>query len=291
MIRMADEPTMWTGIPQRGKPDYFCRQFNVGGFGCKSSGVCRLIRTSLAGVDRRPAGPRSGTQSVERAIAVLECFAGAERSLGRHRDRPRRRTHAEHGAPLAAGADRGRVRGAGADDRALPARDRHRGARAARPGALRLPPRRPVLDDLSARTGESVSLGIRRGHEVVVIERAAGASPLRFDHPAGAELAMHASAMGKVLLAYSAAIVEREVALLATVRPIHRRTITAQTTGDRAEGDLGTRVRHQRRGAPRRGVRGRRPGPARSGVAHAAVGLQGPSVRLTTSAYANSRRS
>ena len=61
----------------------------------------------------------------------------------------------------------------------------------------------PILARLSATTGESASLGIRRGDEVVVIERAASGQPLRFDHATGAEIQLHASAMGKVLLAFS----------------------------------------------------------------------------------------
>ena len=47
-----------------------------------------------------------------------------------------------------------------------------------------------------------MSLGVRRNHEVVVIEQATSSQPLRFDHPSGAELQLHASGMGKVLLAF-----------------------------------------------------------------------------------------
>ena len=120
-----------------------------------------------------------------------------------HRDRPRRRPHPQHGAPPAARADRRRLRRAGADDRALPAGIGIAvlGQRALEHSGYHLA--RPCSTNSAPHTGESVSLGIRRGHEVVVIERASAASPLRFDHPTGAEIAMHASAMGKVLLAFS----------------------------------------------------------------------------------------
>ncbi len=73
---------------------------------------------------------------------------------------------------------------------------------------------RPVLAALSERTGESASLGVRRGTEVVVLDRVVGPAPLRFDHPAGAELAVHASAMGKVLLAFSGTSIADEVRTL-----------------------------------------------------------------------------
>ncbi len=229
-----------------------------------------------------PTGPRSGTQSIERAVALLECVGASERSLGlseiaRAVGLTPSTTHRLLRALVVAGyveqeptTEQYRL-GLGIavlGQRAL----EHAGYRVAK----------PVLDGLSARTGESVSLGIRRGNEVVVIEQAASASPLRFDHPAGAELALHASAMGKVMLANAARSIEREVALLATFDRFTDRTITspdavvAELTAVRDRG-WATNVEERHLGVC--GIAA--PILARSGVAHAAIGVQGPSVRLT----------
>ena len=227
-------------------------------------------------------GPRSGTQSIERAVALLECVGASERSLGlseiaRAVGLTPSTTHRLLRALVVAGyveqeptTEQYRL-GLGIavlGQRAL----EHAGYRVAK----------PVLDGLSARTGESVSLGIRRGNEVVVIEQAASASPLRFDHPAGAELALHASAMGKVMLANAARSIEREVALLATFDRFTDRTITspdavvAELTAVRDRG-WATNVEERHLGVC--GIAA--PILARSGVAHADIGVQGPSVRLT----------
>ena len=93
---------------------------------------------------------------------------------------------------------------------------------------------------------------------------------------------MHASAMGKVLLAYAARSIEREVALLATFDRFTDRTITAaddvvaELTAIRDRG-WATNVEERHVGVC--GIAA--PVRPRSGVAHAAIGVQGPSVRLT----------
>ena len=247
--------------------------------GVQDSDVVPVDQTSPVG---GPTGPRSGTQSIERAVALLECVGASERSLGlseiaRAVGLTPSTTHRLLRALVVAGyveqeptTEQYRL-GLGIavlGQRAL----EHAGYRVAK----------PVLDGLSARTGESVSLGIRRGNEVVVIEQAASASPLRFDHPAGAELALHASAMGKVMLANAARSIEREVALLATFDRFTDRTITspdavvAELTAVRDRG-WATNVEERHLGVC--GIAA--PILARSGVAHAAIGVQGPSVRLT----------
>jgi len=249
------------------------------GSGVQDSVVVPVDQTSPVG---GPTGPRSGTQSIERAVALLECVGASERSLGlseiaRAVGLTPSTTHRLLRALVVAGyveqeptTEKYRL-GLGIavlGQRAL----EHAGYRVAK----------PVLDGLSARTGESVSLGIRRGNEVVVIEQAASASPLRFDHPAGAELALHASAMGKVMLANAARSIEREVALLATFDRFTDRTITspdavvAELTAVRDRG-WATNVEERHVGVC--GIAA--PILARSGVAHAAIGVQGPSVRLT----------
>ena len=248
----------------------------------QDSAVVPADETSAVPGSPAPSAPRSGTQSIERAVALLERLGASERSLGlseiaRAVGLNPSTTHRLLRALVVAGyveqeptTEQYRL-GLGIavlGQRAL----EHAGYHVAK----------PVLDDLSARTGESVSLGIRRGNEVVVIEQAVSASPLRFDHPAGTELAMHASAMGKVLLANAARSIEREVALLATFDRFTDRTITAaddvvaELTAIRDRG-WATNVEERHVGVC--GIAA--PVLARSGVAHAAIGVQGPSVRLT----------
>ena len=228
----------------------------------QDSAVVPADVTSAVPGSPAPSAPRSGTQSIERAVTLLERLGASERSLGlseiaRAVGLNPSTAHRLLRALVVAGyveqepmTEQYRL-GLGIavlGQRAL----EHAGYHVAK----------PVLDDLSARTGESVSLGIRRADEVVVIEQAVSASPLRFDHPAGAEIAMHASAMGKVLLANSAKSIEREVALLATFDRFTDRTITApDAVVTELDGDPETGLGDQCRGAPRGGVRDRRSGP------------------------------
>lgn len=61
----------------------------------------------------------------------------------------------------------------------------------------------PALEKLAADTGESVNLGIRAGAEVLVVLDVASPQPLRFEQTPGSRVAIHASSMGKCLLAFA----------------------------------------------------------------------------------------
>jgi IclR family acetate operon transcriptional repressor len=141
---------------------------------------------------------------------------------------------------------------------------------------------RPVLERLAHATGESASLGTRHGDELVVVLVASSAQRLRFDHEQGGRIGLHASAMGKAVLAFATRDVARAVP-----EGIVLERYTAHTITDRDElvADLaltrerGYAVNDQGRfdgvlgiGAPLLG---------RDGLAHAAVGVQGPTSRLT----------
>jgi DNA-binding IclR family transcriptional regulator len=73
------------------------------------------------------------------------------------------------------------------------------GAAPAAPTVAALAP--AVLDDLAAATGRTVRLGVLRGTRVAYVEKAGRAAVTSFG--AGATLPAHASAMGKVLLAFA----------------------------------------------------------------------------------------
>lgn len=64
---------------------------------------------------------------------------------------------------------------------------------------------RPAMQDLSARTGESIILGVKEGDEVVYIERCLPVRPLASNLRVGDRTPVHTTAMGKVLLAFGPA--------------------------------------------------------------------------------------
>lgn len=60
----------------------------------------------------------------------------------------------------------------------------------------------PLLETLSADTGESVNLVVRDGNEGLVVLRIESAQPLRFTQPVGTRIPLHCTSSGKVLLAF-----------------------------------------------------------------------------------------
>ncbi|MGH3499718.1 MAG: IclR family transcriptional regulator [Nocardioidaceae bacterium] len=61
---------------------------------------------------------------------------------------------------------------------------------------------RPVLERIGAHTSESVNLGVPDGTHALVVLRVESPLPLRFDQPPGTRVPLHASSMGKSLLAF-----------------------------------------------------------------------------------------
>ena len=59
----------------------------------------------------------------------------------------------------------------------------------------------PVLESLTAATGEAAHFAIRSGHEIIVIARTAGSGLLQLADRTGSTRPAHATALGKVLLA------------------------------------------------------------------------------------------
>lgn len=224
---------------------------------------------------------RSGAQSVERAISVLQCFRSGPGELGiteiarltgLNLSTAHRIVRALCTAQfMEQDPDNERYRLGAAllvlGQRAL----EHSGFGAAL----------PILERLAETTGESSSLGIRRGDEVVVVLAAASRQRLRFDHEAGATIELHASGMGKVLLAYSVDSPRTAVERLATLDRYTESTITSRPALV-AELEqirtVGYAVNREERYDGVFGVAA--PVLDRRGRARAAVGLQGPSVRL-----------
>ena len=67
--------------------------------------------------------------------------------------------------------------------------------------SARLAPRHAILEALSLQVGESCSLGVRVGYEIVYLDDVTAASPLAFHFQAGRRAPLHCTSMGKLYLA------------------------------------------------------------------------------------------
>jgi IclR family acetate operon transcriptional repressor len=145
----------------------------------------------------------------------------------------------------------------------------------------------PILEGLAERTGESVNLGVLNGMHAVVVERIESPQPLRFTQPPGTKAPLHASAMGKALLAFDEDLESRYLASEHALTPIVANTHTTEaslrtdleatrTRGwstDEEESHLGVRCV----GAPVQD------GPGR---ARAAIAVQAPALRMPLERFA-----
>lgn len=86
----------------------------------------------------------------------------------------------------------------------------------------------PFLEDLYERTHETVHLGVREGHEVVYVAKMGGHRQADAPSRVGGRMPMHATALGKALLAWSPAQVQEEV-LAYRLRRCSPRTIVNRT--------------------------------------------------------------
>ncbi|MFC3996583.1 IclR family transcriptional regulator [Nocardiopsis sediminis] len=220
--------------------------------------------------------PRAGTQSVDRAIAILRCFEHAPsltptqvaHRLGLTVSTAHRLMRALHGTGLL-GRD--------------PATDGyHLGVTAAVLGRLALERlgttvMQPVLEELRDTTGESVTLGVRSGDEVAVLVQLPSVHPLRYDQQPGARNPIHVCSMGKTLMAFGDPAI-------AAPEPYTRYTDTTITRRAALDAELarvrerGYAVSDQERVIGVRAIAA--PVRDRSGHTFAAVALQVPTVRF-----------
>jgi DNA-binding IclR family transcriptional regulator len=82
----------------------------------------------------------------------------------------------------------------------------------------------PFLQDLYAATLATIQLAVRDGTRVLYLDRLSGQRSVPVISRTGGRLAMHATGVGKVLLAYAPADVQRTI--LASLRRITPYTIT-----------------------------------------------------------------
>jgi IclR family acetate operon transcriptional repressor len=228
------------------------------------------------------AAPRTGSQAVDRALAVLSLFIDATvdgltlTEVAGSADLRPSTAHRLLRALVRAGyleQDATTERYRLGTTSALLGR--------AAGSALGLDLARPVLERLAAATGESVSIGVLDGADVVILLAVDSAQPLRMERSAGARVAAHASAIGKAILAFdphgsSAAV--RSLGDLASFTP---------STLSRAD-DLVAHLEQIRADGLASNREERYPGAAavaapildRRGHARAAVGVQLPAVRF-----------
>jgi DNA-binding IclR family transcriptional regulator len=92
----------------------------------------------------------------------------------------------------------------------------------------------PALEQVHARTGHHVQLGILAGHEVMFIERLSAENAVVNITRIAERLPLHASSSGLVLLAYGSSRLQDAV----LSRPMHRYTRHTVTTADELTGLL-----------------------------------------------------
>ncbi|OZM71609.1 hypothetical protein CFN78_18985 [Amycolatopsis antarctica] len=139
----------------------------------------------------------------------------------------------------------------------------------------------PVLQELGRATGESVNLGVLAGDVAVVVERIESAQPLRFTQPPGTRVPLHASSMGKALLAFNP---EVEARTLKGVNRLTRVTVKTHATARSLRSDLDAiRARGWSTDDEESTIGVRCVGAAigdNLGVARAALAVQAPAVRV-----------
>lgn len=226
-------------------------------------------------------GPRTGTQAVERALAVLRVLEDGDDTLPLTTlaERAGLSVSTTHRLVRAL-CDAGILRQDVLTERyGLGPRLVALGQRAE--ASLGLAAARPALERLAVDSGESVNLGVLDGTEVVVLLCIASSQRLRFDQEAGSRVPAHASAMGKSLLAFTGPL-DDVVDGLPDLAAITGHSITSRAAL-RSELEhvkaQGWALNDEEREAGVRTVAAPVLGP--DGRAHAAIAVQGPTVRMT----------
>lgn len=226
-------------------------------------------------------GPRTGAQAVDRALDVLARVAEADTDLGV--------TDVANRAGLSVSTTHRLLRAL--VDAGLVAQDPrtdlyHLGSALIALGRsaesrLGFDHMLPELEGLAERTGESVNVGTRVGNEVLIVLHVASALPLRFDQPVGSRVPVHASAMGKAMLAF-APDPDVAVAELGELMPLTGATLTSITdlrADVHATRQRGWSINDGERDPGVRTIGAPVLGPDRPPVS--AVAVQGPALRMS----------
>jgi IclR family acetate operon transcriptional repressor len=235
--------------------------------------------------DSPPATRSSSVQSVSRALALLRCFEQGTpyltlTEMARETGLTMSTTHRLAGTLVDGGmmardpgSERYRV-GPLVETLARTAAGPDRAARAARATA--------ILEGLTRRTGESASLGVADGRSIVVLVGVESPHALRFDRPPGTLVPIHVSAMGKAVLAFGPEPAATAVKALAPLERFTPWTLTSQralATDLELTRERGYALVDEEQMV---GVRSLAvPVLDEDGLAVAAVGIQGPTGRIS----------
>jgi IclR family transcriptional regulator, KDG regulon repressor len=96
---------------------------------------------------------------------------------------------------------------------------------------------KPVLESLSANTGETSHIAVRAGEDIVVLARTVGAGPFQLSDRVGAVRPGHCTAIGKILLA---ALSEEQLEAYLVRRPLVQRTPKTITDIDLLRREIAT---------------------------------------------------
>lgn len=222
----------------------------------------------------------AGTQSIRRAFAVLDLFreAGGDLGVVQIAERLGLTLSTGHRIARALVAEGYLAQGEGRERYRLGVQALLLGQAAQR--AMGMEVALPVLRGLAEETQESVNLGLVALDHVVVIQRVESPQPLRFSMEVGAQVELHATSMGKSLLAFNDELRE-QIATSETFPELtikthgHRESLLRDLEGvrergwsiDDEESMLGVRCVAA-------------PIMDSAGQARAAVAVQAPSVRM-----------
>jgi IclR family acetate operon transcriptional repressor len=148
-------------------------------------------------------GRVAGTQAIGRAFAVLELFRGGEANLGvvqiaEELDLTLSTAHRIARALVAEGY---LAQSGGRERYRLGLHTLLLGQAAQR--AMGMEVAKPILQRLADQTQESVNLGLADMEHAVVIQRVESTQALRFSMEVGSAIELHATSMGKALLAFN----------------------------------------------------------------------------------------
>lgn len=135
---------------------------------------------------------------------------------------------------------------------------------------------RPVLERLVADTGECAHMAVLVGDRVWYIDKIDSSLPLKVDHPIGALSPLHCTALGKAFLAFGDARAEGPFETFTPRTLTTRRALDDEITRTRARGYS---IDNEEFASGIRCVA--RPVYDRHGRMIAAIGVSGPSVRVT----------
>lgn len=245
-------------------------------------GKASTTRSKADTADTKANGSRvAGTQAISRAFAVLNIFRDEGGDLGvvQLAERLGLTLSTTHRIARALVAEGYLAQDEGRERYRLGPQSLLLGQAAQR--AMGIEVARPIIRRLAESTQESVNLGLLDHHHAIVIQRIESPQPLRFSMEVGTRIELHATSMGKALLAFNDELSEyldnlgddlvqlthkthaTQASLRKDIKQIRRRGWST----DDEESMLGVRCV----AAPVRDA---------SGQARAAVAVQAPAVRM-----------